>query len=63
MKRTRATTIHDQLGLFQPSPRVKQWEGLPPDAREEVIVLLSQLLLGASSEETASVKTKEQLDE
>ncbi len=63
MKRYRATTIHDQLGLFRPSPQVKRWEELPPDSREEVIVLLSQLLLGASGEETRSAEAKEQTDE
>jgi hypothetical protein len=63
MKRSRTTAIPDQLRLFHPSPRVIRWEKLPPDSQEEVIVLLSHLLLGASSKQRGSAEAEEQSDE
>ncbi len=63
MKRSRATTTHDQLRLFRPSLQPVLWEKLSPDCREEVIVLLSQLLLGAGDEERVDAEPKEEPDE
>ncbi len=51
MQQHRPTARPDQLGLFRSTVASPQWKKLPPDAREEVIQLLVELLRGTSAEE------------
>jgi len=64
MQQHRPTARVDQLALFRSTVPSPQWKKLPPDAREEVIQLLVELLRGASGEEDQErTQTEEANDE
>ncbi len=51
MQQHRPTAKADQLGLFRSTIPSPPWKKLPPDAREEVIQLLVELLREASAKQ------------
>jgi hypothetical protein len=64
MQQHRPTARVDQLGLFRSTVPSPPWKKLPPDAREEVIQLLVELLRGASAEQDPErAETEEASDE
>jgi hypothetical protein len=64
MQQHRPTARVDQLGLFRSTVASPPWKKLPPDAREEVIQLLVELLRGASAKQGQErTETEETNDE
>jgi acyl-CoA reductase-like NAD-dependent aldehyde dehydrogenase len=44
MRRATSPQPGDQLDLFRPYPKTPQWAQLPPEARQQTVRLLAQLL-------------------
>jgi hypothetical protein len=51
MQQRRPTARADPLALFRSTVRSPQWKKIPPDAREEVVQLLVELLRGVEEDQ------------